>query len=319
MQIIDQPFTSEGKSPAQAAEGCLLAHACGNALGNGYESWPRERLPRIDGLDMPERFLPTGYWTDDTGLLLCLADSLVAQGFDPRDQMQRYLAYRDQGEGWPDAGLPPPLGNTMNQALDAFKRTDEVFAGSTSALASGNGALMRMPALALWSLSQPSSDLLETWIVDATRTTHASPLCLEASRLLVFLLLHLFQAAPDDSSLAEQLTSQADEIWAEEAIADLAEGLYLEKPRDLVPSGGFVAHTLEAALWSLANSPDLKTALLKAVNLGGDCDTVAAITGALGGAFYGVEALPREWRDQLLQAERLRTTARQLLAGNSLT
>lgn len=303
------------KSLSAAAEGCLLAHACGNALGNGYESWPRERLPRITGLDMPDRLLPPGYWTDDTGLMLCLAESLLAYGMNPKDQMQRYLAYRDQGQGWPGEGLPPPLGRTVSQALDEFKHTDKAFCGSTSALASGNGALMRMPALALWSLAQPDLASLQQWIDDATRTTHASPLCIEASRLLVFLLRHLVKAQPQQEGLTEALTSLADADWQDEAIADLAEGLYLNKPRDLISSSGFVVHTLEAALWSLANSPDLKTALLTSVQLGGDCDTVAAITGALGGAYYGVTALPEDWRGQLLESASIAVTARALVNG----
>ena len=54
-------------------------------------------------------------------------------------------------------------------------------------------------------------------------------------------------------------------------------------------------HSLEAAIWCLINTDSLKDALLKAVNLGDDTDTVAAIAGGLAGLFYGYEAIPEEW------------------------
>ena len=59
--------------------------------------------------------------------------------------------------------------------------------------------------------------------------------------------------------------------------------------------------TLEAAVWCLLTTDNYKDCVLKAVNLGSDTDTVAAIAGGLAGALYGDEAIPKEWRNALIR------------------
>ena len=66
-------------------------------------------------------------------------------------------------------------------------------------------------------------------------------------------------------------------------------------PENEIKSSGYVVDTLEAAVWCLINSNSYKEAVLKAVNLGDDTDTVGAVTGGLAGLFYGFENIPSEW------------------------
>ena len=68
---------------------------------------------------------------------------------------------------------------------------------------------------------------------------------------------------------------------------------------DSVESGGYVVHTLEASVWCLLTTRDFASAVIKAVNLGGDTDTTGAVTGGLAGLYYGDEAIPRDWLDAL--------------------
>ena len=68
-------------------------------------------------------------------------------------------------------------------------------------------------------------------------------------------------------------------------------------------ASGYVVHTLEAALWCLLTTNSYKECVLKAVNLGEDTDTVAAIAGSLAGAMYGYDAIPKEWRNTLIRRE----------------
>ena len=63
----------------------------------------------------------------------------------------------------------------------------------------------------------------------------------------------------------------------------------------MIHGTGYVVDTLEAAVWSLGTTNSFEEALLKAVNLGEDTDTVAAIAGGLAGLFYGYEAIPESW------------------------
>ncbi|MDR1776524.1 MAG: ADP-ribosylglycohydrolase family protein [Desulfovibrio sp.] len=66
-------------------------------------------------------------------------------------------------------------------------------------------------------------------------------------------------------------------------------------PEQAIKSGGFVVHTLEAALWCFLTTENYRDAVLKAVNLGEDTDTTAAVTGALAGLAYGLAGIPAPW------------------------
>ena len=66
-------------------------------------------------------------------------------------------------------------------------------------------------------------------------------------------------------------------------------------PEDSIRSSGYVVDALEAAVWCLVNADSFETALLKAVNLGDDTDTVGAIAGGLAGLYYGYDTIPAEW------------------------
>ena len=72
-----------------------------------------------------------------------------------------------------------------------------------------------------------------------------------------------------------------------------------KKSEDEIKSTGFVLHTLEASLWCLLNTNNYKDAVLKAVNLGDDTDTTAAVTGGLAGIIYGYDEIPSDWIDKL--------------------
>jgi ADP-ribosylglycohydrolase len=76
-------------------------------------------------------------------------------------------------------------------------------------------------------------------------------------------------------------------------------GKIAELPVDKIQSSGYVVHTLEASLWCLLNSSSYALSVLKAVNLGGDTDTTAAVTGGLAGIYYGVDNIPAEWIEQI--------------------
>lgn len=79
--------------------GCLLGLACGDALGAAVEFQPPSSfLPLTDLVGGGPFHLAPGQWTDDTAMALCLADSLIhCNGFDARDQMERYCRWRDEG------------------------------------------------------------------------------------------------------------------------------------------------------------------------------------------------------------------------------
>lgn len=75
---------------------------------------------------------------------------------------------------------------------------------------------------------------------------------------------------------------------------------------------GYVVSSLRAALWCFLHTESYREAILRAVNLGDDADTTAAVCGAISGAYYGVEGIPRDWLAKLAKREYIEDTAIQL-------
>jgi len=89
-------------------------------------------------------------------------------------------------------------------------------------------------------------------------------------------------------------------------------GNYKSLSRDFIRSSGYVIDTLEAAMWAVYSTNSFEDALVLAVNLGEDSDTVGAVTGQLAGALYGYSNIPIRWLDNLAWHSRIVDTADKL-------
>jgi hypothetical protein len=78
---------------------------------------------------------------------------------------------------------------------------------------------------------------------------------------------------------------------------------FMNLPQEKIKSGGYIVDTLEAALWCLLNTDSYERCVLKAVNLGGDTDTVAAVAGGLAGIHYGINSIPEKWINQIVKLD----------------
>jgi ADP-ribosylglycohydrolase len=79
-----------------------------------------------------------------------------------------------------------------------------------------------------------------------------------------------------------------------------------------IHSSGYVLHSLEASIWCFLNSNSYEEAVLKAVNLGQDTDTTAAIAGGLAGIYYGIENIPQKWMENLARTNDIKDLAQRL-------
>ena len=112
------------------------------------------------------------------------------------------------------------------------------------------------------------------------------------------------------------LLSHAGEGIREPAVRRIVETNYAVAVREEIKGSGYCIESLTAALWAFLSTNDFKSAILRAVNLGDDADTTAAICGQLAGAHYGVEAIPLMWRNRLAMTEYIDQTARRLFASS---
>lgn len=289
-------------------QGCLLGLATGDAVGTAVEFSAKDSFPPITDMVGGGPFhLQAGQWTDDTSMALCLAESLVSrQGFDAKDQMNRYVNWWQWGY-LSSTGHCFDIGTTVAGALQKYADDGDPFAGSSHPRTAGNGSLMRLAPVVLWYFPD-ESQVLE-YAEASSRTTHAAPEALACCRLFAQMLMN----ALNGKSKRETLTA-IPQLPEQQNLRRIAEGSYLKKTRAEIFGTGYCVQSLEAALWCFAQGKNFKETILLATNLGDDADTTAAIAGQLAGAYYGVNGIPQQWQDKLWQYEDIDSLARKLLA-----
>ena len=284
-------------------EGCLLGLACGDAVGTTVEFKKRGSFaPVMDMVGGGPFNLVAGQWTDDTSMALCLAESLLAQnGFDAKDQMDKYLKWYNDGY-MSSKGYCFDIGLTVSGALTNYSLNNNPYSGSTHPRTAGNGSIMRLAPIPMYYLS----DIEQTmhFAGESSRTTHGAEEAVESAKLFAVLIrMALLGHDKQDILLKNEYYSNTATVNA------LAHGEYLDKEEKHIKGSGYVIESLEAALWCFAQTATFEQAVLKAVNLGDDADTTAAIVGQIAGAYYGVSAIPSGWLQKLYNLEFIRGLA----------
>lgn len=300
-----QPDTSAGAIRDRTV-GALLGLAVGDAVGTTLEFKRRDAYPRLTDMVGGGPFnLQAGEWTDDTAMALALADSLVACGeLNEQDLLQRFADWWRNGS-YSCTGTCFDVGVTTMQALSRWERTGASHCGSTAPNTAGNGSLMRLASVAIRFHDDRAA--LQEAAARQSRTTHAADEAVEACVLYAEMIADAVCGAKRSDVLKRR-----DGSWVG-AIEAINAGSWRGKARDYIQASGYVAHSLEAALWSVGRTSDYQSAVLTAANLGQDADTTAAIAGQLSGAFYGDSGIPSAWLSKLAWRDRLTSSAEALL------
>jgi ADP-ribosyl-[dinitrogen reductase] hydrolase len=277
--------------------GCLLGLATGDALGTTLEFSAPGTFASIDDMvgGGPFRLRP-GEWTDDTSMALCLAESLVeCGGFDPVDQLERYVRWYRQGH-LSSNGRCFDIGTTVREALVRFEETRAPYCGPTDPGTAGNGSLMRLAPVPLFFARRPGEAVDRA--ADSSRTTHQAREAVDACRYLAALLVGAVRGAGKADLLADHFEPVSG-LWAARpltaTIAEVARGSFRRRDPPAIRGSGHVVRSLEAALWALHRSETFAEGLLLAVNLGDDADTTGAVYGQLAGALSTDSGIPSRW------------------------
>ena len=284
------------------AIGSLLGLAVGDALGTTLEFTARDNRPRVTGIEGGGPFqLKPGQWTDDTSMALALADSLLrCDGLDEHDLMTRFVSWWKHGS-YSSTGQCFDIGTTVRGALLRLQEQGNPVAGSIDPMSAGNGSLMRLSPVSIryWDDGERRRDAAAR----QSRTTHGAPEAVDACVSFGDMLAEAIAGEPK----GEVLRARSG-CWSG-AIRPILAGSWRGKPRSMIASSGYVAHSLEAAVCSVGRTSSFADAVLLAANLGGDADTVAAITGQLAGAIYGASGIPGEWLDTVYSRDDIQSLA----------
>lgn len=305
-------------SRAARYRGCLLGLACGDALGTTVEfSPPGTFEPLTDMVGKGPFGLQAGQWTDDTSMALCLAESLLeCGGFDPSDQLQRYVRWWRDGY-WSSTSICFDIGGTTRWALANFLKTGEPYGALSDERSAGNGSIMRLAPVPMFFAADPRTAMDRA--ADSSKTTHCATAAVEACRYFAGLIVGALQGRSKEALLEPYFTPVAgywDEHPLQTEIGQVASGSFRSRMPPDIRGTGFVVRSLEAALWAFYHSNSFEAGVLLAVNLGDDADTTGAVYGQLAGAFYGLEAIPGHWLRCLAMADRITELADRLSYAN---
>ena len=298
----------------------MIGHAVGDALGVPVEFCSRDELARDPVTDMRGYGtypVPAGAWSDDTSMSLAALDVLAKGNTDWFEIMVSFAKWLDDGEYTP-TGKSFDVGRGCLKSILSFigscysEETGFILqpgldisdCGQRGEYDNGNGSLMRIHPFVLYAYFNK----LDYWswmacIKKASELTHAHDRSVMACYIYGYCLTFLLKN-PIMKSLREGIEfarKDLDYLPEFEHYSRIFEPDFDKLTADEIKSSGYVVDTLEAALWSVLTTDNYKDCVLKAVNLGGDTDTIAAIAGGLAGALYGLKSIPKEWMETLIK------------------
>ena len=288
-------------------KGCFLGLAIGDALGVPVEFQKREHLknnPVSSMIGYGTWGMPAGTFSDDTSMALCTAESLL-QGYDLKKIADSFIRFMNNAH-WTASGVVFDIGRTTRIAIErVIDGVDPITSGKSDYGSNGNGSLMRIIPASIYFHKEDDKILYER-IKEVSGITHRHFVSVFSCFIFSKLVAKVIQG--DQLLVAYQNTvREVKEFVAHEKI-DLVgnpdfervlEGNIHRLPEDQLQSSGFVIDTLEASIWCLLNTKSFDQAVLKAVNLGGDTDTTACVTGGVAGLYYGVNNIPGDWRSSV--------------------
>ncbi len=292
----------------QRYTGCLVGLGVGDALGAPLEFMSRERIHQIHGrvtemLGGGWLRLRPGEYTDDTEMALILARSIVDQGrFDPEDVVRRFAEWLARGPK--DAGITTRA--TLTAVLEGVpweEASYQVYVKQGGKNA-GNGGLMHCAPVAL--LNACHLDRLVADSLTSCRLTHWHLVAAWTCAALNLGIAGVMRGVSRDD-LITWVAPQIEEPTVREGLERVPGMSY-----GTVRASGFALDCLQAAFWSYLTTESFEDALITAVNMGEDTDTVGAVCGALAGAAYGYAAIPQRWSGTLQGWEELYSLAERI-------
>jgi ADP-ribosyl-[dinitrogen reductase] hydrolase len=271
------------------ALGCFIGLAVGDALGSPAEFKELGEFEPITTMRYSGVWrIPAGYWTDDTSMALCLADSIIEHdAINHLDILERFCRWYQRGEN-SSTGRCFDIGNTTKRALEAWIHKGIMNGAPTSIWESGNGSIMRLAPVAVRWFRDPTA--LASAARAQSAVTHGSEPCILGCEELADLL--------------------GRAIRGEDVMPKLR--AFAAEQLDGVPNTGYVVDTMISAKWAVGSTASFDDAVLAAANLGGDADTIAAVTGQIAGAIYGLSGIRTEWLETLHDYQRLLELAMRL-------
>ncbi len=301
--IIESDFEYKVKSG-------LFGLAVGDALGVPVEFYSRSSLkenPVSEMIGYGTHYQPLGTWSDDSSLVFCLAESLC-NDFDLSDIARNFVKWYN-AELWTPHGKVFDIGiATRNAIHNIAKGHQPELCGGFEEKDNGNGSLMRILPLVFYLKGEEDIEVIYQKVKEVSSITHAHFRSVFACFIYVVYCLEILNDSMKEDAY-KNMQNIISAFLSDKKINPVEIELFdrvlknniADYSENEIHSSGYVLHSLEASLWCFLNWNTYEGTVLKAVNLGGDTDTTAAITGGLAGIYYGIDNIPQKWISALVR------------------
>ncbi len=283
--------------------GGMVASAVGDAIGELAFRRPDESALRSE---IAQRDLLV--YTDDTAMAIGLAESIAQVGRLDQHHLGDTFRANFQREPWRGYAVGPPTIFSLveRHGMPYVEAARSLFGGEGSF---GNGAAMRIAPVGLFFHAAP--DLYEQARLSAS-VTHAHPIGVDGAAVLAWAVAQAVRLNPQETFPFERFSHGLVDLARTPEVRDkmvLARALVAEgvSPSDAINRLGrsvAVHESLPFALYAFLRHPDsFEDCLFCAILHGGDRDTLGAMACAVSGAYLGVEAIPRVWREKIENRE----------------
>jgi poly(ADP-ribose) glycohydrolase ARH3 len=292
-----------GFSPCYApekVEGILFGTFLGDAIGAGFEGWPVETIPPLDFQYVLGH--PPKTYTDDTQMTISVLEEMVENGrIDQRSLLNRFVKRFEKFRGYGGGLLEVIEQWEMGRDIETAARS--LYGGQGSF---GDGAAMRVaPISAFFRLEQ--TDELIRQVRLCSLITHTHPCGVSGAVLQAVAVLLALNDVPAESWLTRLLSLPIDAAFAfklQKVKLCLESRCSLQQSVDEIGNGAQALEAVPASLFAFLRNPgSFAEAVLWAVSMGGDTDTIGAMAGAIAGARFGMGGIPFEWLSALENGE----------------
>ena len=296
----------------------LVGFAVGDAMGVPLEFEHREKLlekPVTTMTGYGSYSVPEGVWSDDTSMTLATMDSIIEKnGIDYNDMANRFLNWINNAE-YTATNEVFDIGISTRQALLRFdeKKIEATNCGGKNEYENGNGSLMRMLPIALYCFYK-NEDIYDI-VKNTSSITHAHEISVMGCYIYVNYVVNILNGIDKFTSYNMIKKLDYQKYFNEDTITTYHSILVdnIESyPIDYIKSTGYIKDTLDTVFWVILNSNSYKEAIIGAINMGGDTDTIGAITGSIAGILYGFEAIPHKWLQKMKRLDYLENMAQKL-------
>lgn len=292
----------------------IIGLVVGDAMGVPLEFCKREILMKNPIKEMKgfgSHNVPKGSWSDDSSMTIATIDAII------KDKGISYGTIADNFVNWIELAQYTPsgkvfgVGRTCLKAISKYEseKVEAQMCGGTYENDNGNGSMMRILPLSYYCYSRNmNEEKIYELVKDVSSITHSHEISIMGCFIYVMYAIKLLNNENFKQAYEEIKQIRYKEYFSKNTInryKKILENNIKESSLDEINSTGFVVDTLEATLWILLNTNSYNQAIIGAINLGNDTDTIGACVGGLAGIYYGLNNINPEWKKELIKYDYL--------------